>query len=217
MLRKKGMLTAAGRVLLCGAALAVASGCWRPAGIGVGGKYNDAVTELGKTRRGGEVNKAIVNLEYVARKDPTYRDGLTQLGRAYYYARRYQAAFDVLKRALALNDKDEIGWFVMGLTQFRQGDDEKALQSVRGGLTLLAKSMRDGYKDFTLEFWDVRGVVRRTLRRNITLARKGVTEKERLLVAGEELLHRIDRGLYDAEQDRSDSEYLDTRRDKDRK
>ena len=205
-----------GRVLLCALALAVAAGCWRPAGFGVGGKYNDAITELGKTRKGGEVNRAIVSLEYVVRKDPTYRDSLTQLGRAYYYAGRHQAAFEVLKRALTVNEEDEIGWLVMALTQFRRGDDEKGLQSYKGGLTLLAKATREGYKDYTLEFWDNRGSVRRSLRRNITLARKGVAVKSRILIAGENLLHRIDRELYDAEQYRNNADYLDSRRrDKD--
>ena len=195
---ERSKVTIVGRVLLCALALTVATGCWRPAGIGVAGNYNDAVLELGKNRKGGEVNKAIVHLEYVVRKDPRYRDSLTQLGRAYYYAGRYQAAFEVLKRALVVNEKDEIGWIVMGLAQFRRGDDEKGLQSLKGGLTLLAKATGEGYKDFTPEFWDFRGVVRRSLRRNIALARKGVIAKSRILVAGEDLLHRIDRELYEA-------------------
>ncbi len=201
-------------VVVCGFLAAGLAGCWKPAGIGVGGKYNDALSELGKTPRGGQARKAIVDLEYVVRRNPEYLDSLTQLGRAYYYAGRYGRAFEVLKRALALNRKDEIGWIVLGLTQMQRGDDEAGLDSFKGGLTLLAKATQDGYKDFTEEFWDTRGVVRRALRRSISLARKGVGEKRRLVRAGELLLHRIDRGLYDAEQYRSNSEYLDTRRDK---
>ena len=201
-------------VVVCGFLAAGLAGCWKPAGIGVGGKYNDALSELGKTPRGGQARKAIVDLEYVVRRNPEYLDSLTQLGRAYYYAGRYGSAFEVLKRALALNREDEIGWIVLGLTQMQRGDDEAGLDSFKGGLTLLAKATQDGYKDFTEEFWDTRGVVRRALRRSISLARKGVGEKRRLVRAGELLLHRIDRGLYDAEQYRSNSEYLDTRRDK---
>lgn len=203
-----------GGVLVCGVLAAGLAGCWRPAGIGVGGKYNDALTELGKTPRGGQVNKAIVDLEYVVRRNPKYLDSLTQLGRAYYYAQRYDSAFEVLKRALALNREDEIGWIVLGLTQMQRGDDEAGLESLKGGLTLLAKATRDGYKDFTDEFWDSRGVVRRALRRSIALARKGVVEKRRLIQTGELLLHRIDRELYDADQYQRHSEYLDSRRDR---
>ena len=184
-----------GVLVLCGLA-----GCWRPPGIGVGGKYNDALYELGKTQRGGNVGRAIVDLEYVVRRKPRYRDSLVQLGRAYYYAGRYSAAFEVLKRALVVNKDDEIGWIVMGLTQMRRGNDEHGLASFKGGLTLLAKATRDGYKDIEEEFWDLRGVVRRSLRRSISLARKGVKEKHRILLTGEVLLHRIDREVYDGKE-----------------
>ena len=203
-------------VLVCGFLLTGLSGCWRPGGIGVGGNYNDALAELGKTQRGGNVNKAIVHLEYVVRRDPKYLDSLTQLGRAYYYARRYGAAFEVLKRALALNREDEIGWLVLGLTQMQRGNDEAGLESLKGGLTLLAKATQNGYKDFSEDFWDSRGVVRRALRRSISLARRGVAEKRRIVQSGELLLHRIDGELYDAEQAKSHSDYLDTRRDKEK-
>ena len=189
------------------------SGCWRPAGIGVGGNYNDALLELGKTQRGGDVRKAIGHLEYVVRRNPKYKDSLTQLGRAYYYAGRYGSSFEVLKRALALNRKDEIGWIVLGLTQMRQGDDEAGLESFKGGLTLLVQATKEGYREIPDEFWDRRGVVRRALRRSISLARKGVVEKRRIIQSGELLLHRVDRELYDAEEDQKLSEYLDSRRD----
>ncbi len=189
------------KLLVCALVLGGLAGCWRPPGIGVGGKYNDALTELGKTQRGGNVNRAIVDLEYVARKNPRYKDSLTQLGRAYYYAGRYSAAIEVLKRAVTVNRDDEVAWIVIGLTQLRRGDDQAGLASVRGGLTLLTKATRNGYKDFKEEYWDRRGVVRRSLRRSVSLARKGVGEKRRILLAGEVLLHRIDRELYDAEEE----------------
>ena len=158
-----------------------------------------------------DVRKAIVHLEYVVRRNPQYKDSLTQLGRAYYYAGRYGSSLEVLKRALALNRKDEIGWIVLGLTQMQRGEDEAGLESFKGGLTLLAKATKDGYQEIPDEFWDARGVVRRALRRSISLARKGVVEKRRIIQSGELLLHRVDRELYDAEQDQSLSEYLDSR------
>ncbi len=192
------------------------AGCWRPAGIGVGGKYIDAVNELSKSRQGGNPRKAIVDLQYVVSRDPTYRDSLTQLGRAYYHMGRYTAALEVLKRALAVNKNDEIGWLVLGLTQFRQGEDDSGLASFKGGLTLLARATRDGYREYTAEFWDVKGAVRRALRRNISLAREGVSRKSALIVAGEDLLYRIAQQLYEAETDKEHSEYLEGKRDNSR-
>lgn len=192
------------------------AGCWRPAGIGVGGNYNDALLELSKTRRGGNVTKAIGHLEYVVRRDPKYKDSLTQLGRAYYYAGRYGSSLEVLKRALALNRQDEIGWIVLGLTQLQQGEDEAGLESFKGGLTLLVQATKEGYREIPDEFWDTRGVVRRAVRRSISLARRGVVEKQRIIQSGETLLHRVDRELYDAEENQRLSEYLDSRRDREK-
>ncbi|MCY4439659.1 MAG: hypothetical protein OXE53_05570 [Deltaproteobacteria bacterium] len=200
-------------VIVSGILVAGFSGCSRPGGIGVGGNYNDGVLELGKTQRGGNARKAIVHLEYVVRRNPRYKDSLTQLGRAYYYAGRYGSAFEVLKRAVALNSEDEIGWLVLGLTQMQRGKDDAGLDSFKGGLTLLAKATREGYREIPDEFWDTRGVVRRALRRSISLARKGVAEKLQIIQSGELLLHRVDRELYDAEQIQSHSEYLDGKRD----
>jgi tetratricopeptide (TPR) repeat protein len=205
-----------GGVIVSSLLVAALSACWRPAGIGVGGNYNDAVLELGKTQRGGNVRKAIVHLEYVVRGNPKYKDSLTQLGRAYYYAGRYGSSFEVLKRALAVNREDEIGWIVLGLTQMQRGDDEVGLGSFKGGLSLLAKATQDGYKEIPEEFWDTRGVVRRALRRSISLARKGVSEKRRIIQSGELLLHRVDGEIYDAEQYQSQSEYIDSLRDRKR-
>lgn len=207
---KTGRLTV-GLMALALVAVGLA-GCWRPAGIGVGGKYIDAVNELVKSRKGGDPRKAIVDLQYVVSRDPAYLDSLTQLGRAYYHAGRYTAALEVLKRALAVNENDEIAWLVLGLTQFRRDEDQKALASYKGGLTLLAKATRNGYRDFTAEFWDVKGTVRRSLRRNISLAREGVSRKSGILAAGEDLLHRVAQQLYEAEADRDHAEYLEGKR-----
>lgn len=190
------------KVFVCALVIGGLAGCWRPPGIGVGGKYNDALTEMGKTQRGGNVDRAIVDLEYVVRRNPRYKDSLTQLGRAYYYAGRYAAAFEVLKRAVTLNKDDEIAWIVIGLTQLRRGDDERGLESLKGGLTLLAKVTQKGYREIEDVYWDGRGLVRRSLRRSISLARKGIGEKRRILASAELLLHRIDRAVYEAEDER---------------
>ncbi|MGH7772157.1 MAG: hypothetical protein ACREQA_07945, partial [Candidatus Binatia bacterium] len=53
--------------------LLVASGCSRPSflvGIGTGGKYMEAKDEITR-RRGGNVDKAILNLEGIVRDNPT--------------------------------------------------------------------------------------------------------------------------------------------------
>ena len=54
------------------------------------------------------MNRAIIALESVVKEDPTYRDSLTLLGRAYYRQGRYQDARQILMRAVAVNKDDEI-------------------------------------------------------------------------------------------------------------
>lgn len=51
--------------------------------FGIGGRYAEGKEEVTKTR-GGNIDRAISALEAVVRQDPTYRDSLTLLARAYY-------------------------------------------------------------------------------------------------------------------------------------
>lgn len=164
------------------------SGCGRPGGIGLGGRYLDGRGEV--MRPAGDVKLAIAKLEEVVEKDPFYRDSLTLLGRAYYRDRRYHDALQILKRALAVKQDDEIAWVALGLTQLRLADDENGLKSVQGGLTLLGRVSKGGYRGY--QFWDRNGLVRAGLRRAVLDATKGLEEKRRIIESTEALLARVD-------------------------
>lgn len=163
--------------------------CWRPAGHGVGGQYLDAKMEIARGRR-TDVNKAVSHLEYVVSHDPYYKDSLTLLGRSYYMAKRYQDAYQILKRALAIHPDDEIAWISLGLTELRLGDDAKGMESLKGGLTLLAKLSKEHYKG--VEFWDTDGYVRTAIRRSVLAVTKGIENKDGIIQTTEVLLSRID-------------------------
>jgi tetratricopeptide (TPR) repeat protein len=166
------------------------SACWAPSWhFGLGGKYNQANMELLRGR-GADLDKAIANLESIVQEDPSYRDSLTLLGKAYYRKGRYYDAFAILQRALAVNKDDEIAWLYYGLTQIKVGENEKGLETIRGGLTLLGKAMRNNYRDYPA--WDPRGTVRATLNRAVFQALKGLPERENLIQATEVLLARVD-------------------------
>lgn len=171
-------------------AILFAPGCWRPAGFGIGGRYLDAKKEI--TRRGGNLDLAIFNLEHVVRRDLSYEDSLTLLGRAYYKRQRYKDAFQILKRALAINPKDEIAWTALGLTQLRLGDDQRGLESFKGGITLLSQVAKRGEPYKGVEEWDKNGLVRAALRKAVLYATKGLEDKKKLIRVGEILLTRID-------------------------
>jgi tetratricopeptide (TPR) repeat protein len=178
-------------LIFLAAGLQLLVGCSRPDWfIGVGGKYNEGKYEMLR-RVGGNMDKAIDRFESIAKEDPTYRDSLTQLGRAYYKKGRYQDAHLILQRAVALNDQDDIAWLLFGLTQLRLGDDARGLETVRGALTLFGKATaNNSYRDY--KAWDPAEKVKIALRRAVFAAVKGIEQKDDLIRSVEALLAAVD-------------------------
>ena len=115
------------------------------------------------------MNRAIIALESVVKEDPTYRDSLTLLGRAYYRMGRYEVARQILERTLAyVNKDDEIAWLVLSMAMLRMGENEKGLETLKGAITLVSKKSVDGYRDYPA--WDKNGVVRTAIRRTVPSA-----------------------------------------------
>ncbi len=173
----------------------LASGCsfmdFRLPALGKAGKYRTAEMELAKTGGTG-ANTAVPLLEAIVKKNPFYRDTLTLLGRAYYQQRRYQAALQILQRAVLVNNDDEIAWLLLGLTQLRLGNNQQGLESLKGGLSLLyEKATKYDYRGF--ESWDRNTLVQSSIRRAIFQVQKGGLEnKQKLIRSGELILIRID-------------------------
>ena len=139
---------------------------------------------------GGDMNRAASALESVVRADPTYKDSLTLLGRAYYRQGRYADAYVILQRAVAVNKDDEIAWLCLGMTQLRLNDNERGLESLKGAVTILSKVAVPGYRGFKL--WDTNSQVRIMLRRCALSITKGVEAKDEIIRASEALLVRMD-------------------------
>ena len=156
---------------------------------GTAGRYLEGRDQFLRGR-GGDMQTAVNALESVVGDDPTYKDSLTLLGRAYYRQARYQDAIRFLQRAVAVNEKDEIAWLVIGLTQLRLGEDEKGVETLKGAITLVSKASVRGYRDFPE--WDSKGVVRTYISRSVVQVIKGVEEKEKLMQTVETLLARMD-------------------------
>ena len=92
--------------------------------FGVGGRYEEGRDQFFRGK-GGDMDRAVEALEYVVSRDPLYKDSLTYLGRAYYRKGRYQDAFAILQRAVALNKDNEVAWIALGLTQMRLGQTRR--------------------------------------------------------------------------------------------
>jgi tetratricopeptide (TPR) repeat protein len=157
--------------------------------FGIGGRYEEGKAQflLGRT---GDMDVAITALEAVVKEDPKYNDSLTYLGRAYYRKGRYFDAFEILQRALAVNNEDEIAWISMGLTQLRIGQNDKGVETLKGGITLASRVMKNGYKNYY--YWDTRGVIGAAIRRSAFLLAKGVDERNGIIEANDRLLALVD-------------------------
>jgi tetratricopeptide (TPR) repeat protein len=136
------------------------------------------------------MDKAVVAMEYVVSQDPTYKHSLTYLGRAYYRKERYKDAYAILQRAVAVNKDDEVAWLAFGATQLRLGQNDKGIETLKGGITLASKVLGEGYKNY--ERWDIRGTIRASIRRCAFYLTKGPEEKENILQSTDRLLALID-------------------------
>ena len=157
--------------------------------FGIGGQYEEGRSQF-LLGRGGDMDTAITALETVVSQDPGYKDSLTYLGRAYYRKGRYFEAYEILQRALAVNKDDEMAWMAIGLTQLRLGQNDKGIETLKGGITLASKVMTDGYKNYL--FWDSRGVIRASIRRSAFLLTKGVEERKDIIETTDRLLALVD-------------------------
>ena len=157
--------------------------------FGLGGRFQEGKDQFMRGRT-GDMDKAVVALEYVVSQDPTYKGSLTYLGRAYYRKGRYQDAFAVLQRALAVDKEDEMAWLALGLTQLRLNQNDKGIDSLKGGVTLANKVWVDGYHNYI--YWDTRGLIRASLRRSAFLLTKGIEEKENIIQNTDRLLLLVD-------------------------
>jgi len=136
------------------------------------------------------MDRAVSALETVVRDDPTYKDSLTLLGRAYYRQERFADAHVILQRAVAVNKDDEIAWMTLGITQLRLNDNARGMESLKGAVTLLSKVAVAGYRGYKL--WDINGQVRIGLRRCALSVSKGIESKEEIIRNTEALLARMD-------------------------
>ena len=157
--------------------------------FGTGGRYEEGRDQFLRGR-GGDMDRAVVALEAVVMADPTYKDSLTYLGRAYYRKGRYQDAFAILQRALAVNPDNEIAWISLGVTQLQLGENEKGIETLKSGITLASKVMVEGYHNY--EKWDIRRTIQTSIRRSAFLLISESQAKEKIIQSVNQLLAQVD-------------------------
>jgi tetratricopeptide (TPR) repeat protein len=157
--------------------------------FGTGGRYEEGREQFLRGRA-GNMDIAVQAFEAVVSVDPTYKFSLTYLGRAYYAKGRYADAFAVLQRAVAIHNDDEMAWIALGLTQLRLGQNDKGVESLKGGITLASKVMKDGYHNYI--YWDTRGLIRASMRRSAFLVAKGPEERNNIIQTTDQMMALID-------------------------
>ena len=157
--------------------------------LGAAGHYLEARQQFLKGKS-GSMEKAISNLQGIVQDDPTYKDSLTLLARAYYNQGSYEASRQVIQRALRVNKEDEIAWMTLGMAQLRLGEDEKGVETLQGAVTLVSKVSKPRYRGY--DEWDAKGLVRSYISRTVVELRKGIDAKPSLLRTCESLLSRMD-------------------------
>ena len=157
--------------------------------FGTGGRYEEGRDQFLRGR-GGDMDRAVVALEAVVMADPTYKDSLTYLGRAYYRKGRYQDAFAILQRAVAVNPDNEMAWISLGVTQLQLGENEKGIETLKSGITLASKVMVEGYHNY--EKWDIRRTIQTSIRRSAFLLISESQAKEKIIQSVNQLLAQVD-------------------------
>jgi len=157
--------------------------------FGTGGRYEEGRDQFLRGR-GGDMDRAVVALEAVVMADPTYKDSLTYLGRAYYRKGRYQDAFAILQRAVAVNPDNEMAWMSLGVTQLQLGENEKGIETLKSGITLASKVMVEGYHNY--EKWDIRRTIQTSIRRSAFLLISESQAKEKIIQSINQLLAQVD-------------------------
>ena len=144
--------------------------------------------------------------------DPAYvddtelREGvLSYVGRAQYLTGNYAAARSTLEKALSQNPSDNVARLYLGLTLARQGETQKALPDIDGGmkgiydlLNYITDTFRFGYG----EYWDPGRDIRSAIEKNRAMIASGKIDWPALIADGESIALKTEREPDEARQNR---------------
>ena len=144
--------------------------------------------------------------------DPAYvydtelREGvLSYVGRAQYLTGNYAAARSTLEKALSQNPSDNVARLYLGLTLARQGETQKALPDIDGGmkgiydlLNYITDTFRFGYG----EYWDPGRDIRSAIERDRAMIASGKIDWPALIADGESIALKTEQEPDEARQNR---------------
>src|ERR1700754_3079405 len=166
----------------------------------------------------GNNQAALGHFQAAEQVDPAYvygtelRQGvLSYLGRAQYLTGNYAQARSTLETALSQNPSDNIARLYLGLTLARQGETQKALPDIDGGmkgiydlLNYITDTFRFGYG----EYWDPGRDIRSAIEKNRAVMASGKIDWATLIADGESIALKREREPDEARQNRRRQQYL---------
>ena len=135
--------------------------------------------------------------------DPAYvddtelREGvLSYVGRAQYLTGNYAAARSTLEKALSQNPSDNVARLYLGLTLARQGETQKALPDIDGGMKGiydLLNYITDTFRFGDGQYWDPGRDIRSAIGRDRAMIASGKIDWPTLIADGESIALKTER------------------------
>jgi tetratricopeptide (TPR) repeat protein len=168
----------------------------------------------------GNNEAAVSYFRNAAQKDPNYVHGTalqqgiwSYVGRSEYATGRLPAAREALERALSANRQEDIARLYLGLTLARDGDRQKGLQEIQGGMKGIydwLESITSTYRYSFGQYWDIRREIRSSIQGDLAMLDAKDINWPKLLADGEWLGKRIEQESDDARRQESEDRSRDS-------
>jgi len=171
----------------------------------------------------GNNESALSYFQSAAQVDPDYvygtalRQGIwSYVGRAEYATGKLPQARQTLERALSANKEDDIARLYLGLTLARDGDHQRGLKEIEGGMKGLYEQIEyitQAHRFTYGRFWDPRGEIRSAIQGDLAMLSGKDINLQKLIADGEWLGKRVEEEIDLARRDEREELLRDTSRD----
>ena len=166
----------------------------------------------------GDPNKAVAHFQRAAELNPDYlffsvlpQGVWTYVGRAHYASGRLPEARQVLERAVARHDRDQLAKLYLGLVLARDGDRQRGLKEIESGM----RGLHDWLEYITQHaaysygrFWDPRREIRSEMESDLAMISKEV-DWQKLIASGEWVGKKMEEEIDLARRDQTQELFRD--------
>lgn len=165
----------------------------------------------------GQPKSAVAHFQRAAELQPDYylnfsllNQGVwTYVGKAHYAAGNFAEALKALERARSRYDWDHLAQLYMGLTLARDGDRERALREMEGGLSGVGDWLENlPYQIHDGQYWDPGREIRNEIQKDLAMIRGPDVDLNQLITSaewvGREMEAEIERVVRERMRERRD-------------